>query len=86
VRDSGPPTDAINLWQGADGVDQRTARAVIDLAMRVGETLLSTGASASDVVATVLRLIDAYGLRSVHVDVTFTSISVSYHRGPAPTR
>ena len=50
--------------------------------MRVGETLLSTGASASDVVATVLRLTDAYGLRSVHVDVTFTSISVSYHRGP----
>jgi uncharacterized membrane protein YjjP (DUF1212 family) len=50
--------------------------------MRVGETLLSTGASASDVVATALRLTDAYGLRSVHVDVTFTSISVSYHRGP----
>jgi len=58
------------------------ARAVIDLAMRVGETLLSTGASASDVVATVLRLTDAYGLRSVHVDVNFTSIWVSYHRGP----
>jgi uncharacterized membrane protein YjjP (DUF1212 family) len=71
-----------SLWLGADGVDQRTARAVIDLAMRVGERLLSTGASASDVVATVLRLTDAYGLGSVHVDVTFTSISVSYHRGP----
>lgn len=69
------------MWQGNDGVDQRTARAVIDLAMRVGETLLATGASASDVVATALRLIDAYGLRSVHVEVTFTSISVSYHRG-----
>jgi uncharacterized membrane protein YjjP (DUF1212 family) len=81
VRDSDPPTDVLSLWLGADGVDQRTARAVIDLAMRVGETLLSTGASASDVVATVLRLTDAYGLRSVHVDVTFTSISVSYHRG-----
>ena len=82
MRGSGPPDDSLALSQGADDVDQRTARAVIDLAMRVGETLLSTGASASDVVATVLRLIDAYGLRSVHVDVTFTSISVSYHRGP----
>jgi len=49
--------------------------------MRVGETLLSTGASASDVVATVLQLTNAYDLHSVHVDVTFTSISVSYHRG-----
>ena len=82
VRDIDPPSDVLSLWLGADGVDQRTARAVIDLAMRVGETLLSTGASASDVVATVLRLTDAYGLRSVHVDVTYTSISVSYHRGP----
>jgi len=82
VRDIDPPTDVLSLWLGADGVDQRTARAVIDLAMRVGERLLSTGASASDVVATVLRLTNAYGLRSVHVDVTFTSISVSYHRGP----
>lgn len=82
MRESGVPDDLVSLWQGTDGVDQRTARAVIDLAMRVGETLLSTGASASDVVATVLRLVDAYGLGSVHVDVTFTSISVSYHRGP----
>ena len=85
VRDSNIPSDLVALWQGSqtsDGVDQRTARAVIDLAMRVGETLLSTGASASDVVATALRLTDAYGLRSVHIDVTFTSISVSYHRGP----
>jgi uncharacterized membrane protein YjjP (DUF1212 family) len=82
VRDNGPPTGILSLWQGTDGVDQRTARGVIDLAMRVGETLLSTGASASDVVATVLRLTNAYGLRSVHVDVNFTSISVSYHRGP----
>jgi uncharacterized membrane protein YjjP (DUF1212 family) len=72
----------MSLWQGPDGVDQLSARAVIDLAMRVGETMLATGASASDVVATVLRLVDAYGLRSVHVDVNFTSISVSYHRGP----
>lgn len=63
MRDIDPPTDVLSLWQGADGVDQRSARAVIDLAMRVGERLLSTGASASDVVATVLRLTDAYGLR-----------------------
>lgn len=82
LRESEPQADWLALLHGTDGVDQRTARAVIDLAMRVGETLLSTGASASDVVATVLRLVDSYGLRSVHVDVTFTSISVSYHRGP----
>jgi uncharacterized membrane protein YjjP (DUF1212 family) len=49
--------------------------------LRLGEALLSTGAPASDVTATMLRLADAYGLRSVHVDVTFTSVTVSVHRG-----
>ncbi|GAB2690076.1 threonine/serine exporter family protein [Thalassiella azotivora] len=81
VRSSAPPTQPISLHGGADGVPDATARAVVDLALRLGEALLSTGASASDVTATVLRLVDAYGLRSVHVDVTFTSVTVSVHRG-----
>ena len=54
MRDNAALGDLVALWQGDDGVDQRTARAVIDLAMRVGETLLATGASATDVVATAL--------------------------------
>jgi len=59
-----------------------TAQAVIDLAMRAGVAMLSTGAAAADVTATVLTLTRAYGLSSVHVDVTYTSVTVSYHRGP----
>jgi uncharacterized membrane protein YjjP (DUF1212 family) len=51
------------------------------VALRVAEALLSTGASAADVTATVLRLTHAYRLTSCHVDVTFTSVTVSYHRG-----
>lgn len=66
---------------GADGVDDTTARAVIDLALRTGEALLSTGAPALDVTASVLRLVEGFGLSSCHVDVTYTSITVSYHRG-----
>lgn len=82
LRPSGPPTQPISVR--SDGTDEggaRYARAVIDLALRVGEALLSTGASAADVTATVLRLTDAYRLSSCHVDVTFTSITISYHRG-----
>ena len=82
VRPSGPPTHPITVGVRDDAVDETVARAVLDLALRVGEAMLSTGASASDVTATVLRLAAAYGLRSCHVDVTFTSITVSYHRGP----
>jgi uncharacterized membrane protein YjjP (DUF1212 family) len=81
VRSSSPPLRPITLTAGGDGVDPATARAVLDLALRTGEALLSTGAPALDVTASVLRLVDAYGLTSCHVDVTYTSITVSYHRG-----
>lgn len=82
MRPSGPPTDEIPLWTAPDGVDRTTAQAVIDLAMRAGVAMLATGAAAADVTATVLMLTRAYGLSSVHVDVTYTSVTVSYHRGP----
>ncbi|HET7399590.1 MAG TPA: threonine/serine exporter family protein [Intrasporangium sp.] len=82
MRPSGPPTDEIPLWRAPDGVERKTAQAVIDLAMRAGVAMLATGAAAADVNATVLLLTSAYGLQSVHVDVTYTSITVSYHRGP----
>jgi uncharacterized membrane protein YjjP (DUF1212 family) len=81
VRSSSPPTIPIAVRGGGDTLDDAKARAVLDLALRLGEALLSTGAPASDVTATVLRLADAYGLRSCHVDITFTSVTVSYHRG-----
>jgi uncharacterized membrane protein YjjP (DUF1212 family) len=42
--------------------------------------MLAVGAPAADVTATVLRVAAAYGLISCHVDITFTSITVSYDR------
>ena len=80
-RPSGPPTDELPVFAAPDSTDDATARAVIDLALRAGIALLSTGAPAADVVATVLTLTRAYGLSSVHVDITFTSITLSVHRG-----
>ena len=82
MRPSGPPTDEIPIWTAPDGVDSVTAQAVIDLAMRAGVAMIATGAAAADVTATVLTLTKAYGLSGVHVDVTYTSVTVSYHRGP----
>jgi uncharacterized membrane protein YjjP (DUF1212 family) len=82
VRASDPPTDPIPVWTQPDGVDVTTGRAVVELAVRAGIALMATGAAASDVIASVLRLTGAYGLRSVHVDVTFSALTVSYNRGP----
>lgn len=61
-------------------IDDGTVLRVIELAMRVAEVMLSVGASAKEVVLAALRITRAYGLRNVHVDVTFNSVTVSDHR------
>jgi uncharacterized membrane protein YjjP (DUF1212 family) len=50
----------------------------LDLALRIGEVLLSSGAGAADVAATMLSVAHAAGLRGVDVDVTFTALSMSH--------
>ncbi|GAB3141567.1 hypothetical protein GCM10027057_25390 [Marisediminicola antarctica] len=81
IRGIDTPTQVISFVGGDDQLPQRHARLVIDLCLRAGEAMLATGASAADVVATVLRISDAYGISAMHVDITFTSITVSIHRG-----
>ena len=56
---------------------------VLDLMMRVGEHLLASGMSANDVVVQMLRITRAYAITGVHVDLTYTSITVTHYRGPA---
>lgn len=70
----------VTATQALPVIDDRTVLRVIDLAMRVAEVMLSAGASAKEVVLAALRIAQAYGLRNVHVDVTFNSITVSDHR------
>lgn len=81
VRAVDAPTWGLDLREINDGVEKARSRGVIDLAMRIAESMLSTGASAADVTANVIAVTKAYGLKSVHVDVTFTSIHVTHHRG-----
>ncbi|WP_168582003.1 threonine/serine exporter family protein [Gephyromycinifex aptenodytis] len=82
VRAVDAPTWGLDLKEINDGIEHARSRSVIDLAMRIAESTLATGASAADVTANVLSVTKAYGLRSVHVDVTFTAITVTHHRGP----
>jgi uncharacterized membrane protein YjjP (DUF1212 family) len=65
-------------------IDDAMAVGILDLAVRIGQTMLATGASASDVTATIVRVSAAYGLSPVHVDVTYNSITASHHRSGAP--
>jgi uncharacterized membrane protein YjjP (DUF1212 family) len=50
----------------------------LDLSLRVGEMLLSNGAGAADVTATMSSIAHHLGLRQALVDVTFTTLTLSY--------
>jgi uncharacterized membrane protein YjjP (DUF1212 family) len=58
--------------------ENREIYKTLDLALRVGELLLSSGAGAADVTATMWSVTHACGLRGVEVDVTFTSLTMSH--------
>jgi len=61
--------------------DEATVNFVLDLVLRIGEVQMASGAGASDVTATILSLTEAFGLPHCEVDVIFTSITVTCHRG-----
>ncbi len=83
IAGTDPPTAPIGLRAQRSGMDDLTAHAALGLALRIGASMLAVGAAAADVTATVLRVAAAYGLASCQVDITFTSITVSYDREDA---
>jgi uncharacterized membrane protein YjjP (DUF1212 family) len=58
--------------------DAREIHRTLDLALRVGEMLLSNGAGAADVTATMSSITHHLGLRQTLVDVTFTTLTLSH--------
>ena len=58
--------------------ERRETYKTLDLALRVGEMLLSNGAGAADVTATMLAVTKAAGLRRVTSDVTFTQLTLTH--------
>ncbi len=60
----------------------REVHLTMDLCLRIGEMLLSSGAGAADVTATMRSVADHLGLRHAEIDVTFTALSMSHQRSP----
>jgi uncharacterized membrane protein YjjP (DUF1212 family) len=58
--------------------ESRDTWKTLDLALRIGEILLSSGAGAADVTATMLSVTHACGLRGVTADVTFTQLALHH--------
>ena len=65
-----------------DRLEARELNLTMDFCLRVGEVLLSSGAGAADVTATMQALAWQYGVRNPDVDVTFTSLSMSMQQDP----
>ncbi|WP_249522967.1 threonine/serine ThrE exporter family protein [Modestobacter marinus] len=84
ISGSGPPTAPLALRAQPSRVDAGTARSALGLALRIGESMMAVGASAADVTATVLRVAAGYGLTDCQVDITFTSLTISYDPDDVP--
>lgn len=62
----------------AETKDTRDTYKTLDLALRIGEVLLSSGAGAADVGATMLSVAHSCGLRGSTADVTSTELEMSH--------
>ncbi len=83
VRDVLPPDNLAPAVQDS-GLSLQTEKAVLDLALRVGESMVSTGASVASVTAAMLRLAHSYGVHSLYVDATFVSLTVTVEGPEVP--
>jgi len=81
LRSTDTSTDQQEPVHGPALPDDSTVHLVLDLALRIGEVQMSSGAGAADVTATILGVTAACGLPHTEVDVIYTSITVCCHRG-----
>ncbi len=63
-------------------LEARALNLTLDFCLRVGEVLLSSGAGAADVTATMQSLAYHFGVRHPDIDVTFTSLRMSHQTDP----
>lgn len=61
-------------------IDETVTLQILDLAMRIGDSLLANGSSANETTLAISRVTRAFGLTTVHTNVTYNAIEVSYHR------
>lgn len=78
------PTVRENLLPAITGpqvADDALVLRVLDLALRIGEVQLATGAGAAAAHDTMLAIATAYGLPTCDVDIAFSTITMCCHRG-----
>lgn len=77
------PATRVGLRAPEARLDEIVAHRALELALRTGEAMLSLGAPAADVTTAIERMVRTFGLEGCQVELTFTSITLSYDRGLA---
>ncbi|WP_168929605.1 threonine/serine exporter family protein [Nocardioides sp. GY 10127] len=77
-----PDTRELTHLAAIREAQQREIALGLDLCLRIGELLLSSGAGAADVSATMQSVAASLGIRGVDVDVTFTSLQLTAQGAP----
>ena len=70
------PTGPVPVFTGEAAIAE-----VLDVGLRVGEVLLSSGAATADVMTDIHAVTSALGVARCQVDITYTAIAISAHRG-----
>ncbi|WP_216843676.1 threonine/serine ThrE exporter family protein [Phytoactinopolyspora alkaliphila] len=84
MTETGPPTVPIALPRRQSGLTAEVERSVLDLVLRTGEALITTGAPVADTTAALLRLAAGFGVTTCIIDITFTSITATIDRDDDP--
>lgn len=78
----GPSAVRVGRRARRGDADDVQAREAIELALRVGELMVGLGAAAVDATYEMHRVLRTFGLDGCQVELTFTSITISYDPGP----
>ena len=72
----------VPMSDGRSTPEVRELNLILDLGLRIGEVLLSSGGGAADVTASMQAVAQHLGVQRPEVDVTFTQLSMSYSYDP----
>lgn len=72
----------VPMSDGRSTPEVRELNLILDLGLRIGEVLLSSGGGAADVTASMQVVAQHLGVQRPEVDVTFTQLSMSYSYDP----
>ncbi|SEE80338.1 threonine/serine ThrE exporter family protein [Ruania alba] len=84
VADSGPPSVPLLGSRHTSELSAEDERSVLDLVLRAGEAMISTGAPVADATAEMLRIADGLGVKNLTVDITFISLTATIDRDDDP--